>query len=228
MHIQILLNFIAISSGERIQLWLNPIFLSAVFLACSDVFFLTFCSQLLPRLIGFCLHLESSLSSLQSSCTLSARSSALKREVCSHAWNNKGEENTTKESPEFARAVVSITALYCLWCTESSWGFDCREDRDRLICCVSGYLCGKQQGLGYAVVTSKTWSNGYAIATMLIFVVWSNLLEKGGQPWGESTLPTLCLLWEWFVNPAKSKMSAAPSNDAAFLLMKEMPVLVFL
>ncbi|XP_021148451.2 synaptotagmin-16 isoform X4 [Columba livia] len=61
--------------------------------------------HLLLRPLGFCLQLESSLSSLQSSSTSSTRSSALKREVDPHVWNNKGEESTTEKRPEITRVL---------------------------------------------------------------------------------------------------------------------------
>lgn len=100
-----------------------------------------------------------------------------KREVCSHGLNPKGEENSAEKSPEFAKALIGITVLHCLWCSESSWGCNCWEDRDRPICYVLGYLCGKQQGYGETVVTSKTWLNGYAIAIMLPLSLLSGVIS---------------------------------------------------
>lgn len=56
--------------------------------------------------VGF-LPAESLLSFFQSSFSPSTRSSTLKREVGSHVWNEKGEENITKRSLEFMMALLS-------------------------------------------------------------------------------------------------------------------------
>lgn len=69
--------------------------------------------------------------SLQSSFTPSTRNSVVKREVSSHAWNNKGEENTVKKNPELMRALVSVTVYIKGSVIESSGGFDCWEDKHR-------------------------------------------------------------------------------------------------
>lgn len=109
-------HFFCREDGEAkpwIQLCLNTFSLGSFSWFCHDFFF-DFLSLVTPDATGFYLQWELSLSSWQSSFTSSTRSSAVKRELSSHAWNNEGKENAAKKSPELMKALVSVTVFITL------------------------------------------------------------------------------------------------------------------
>lgn len=135
----------------------------------------------------FCLHLMSSLSSLQSSFSSSTRSSAVKRKVGSHAWN-KGKEITARKFQSWRRPWW-VSQYYTVFDVQILLEALIAERTDTAPFALSQVVCvenSKALGKNLPNLIMRI-CNCYHVP--IIFVVWINVLKNENQHWVKKRAP---------------------------------------